>query len=58
LYRDIHEKKLRLAMGEMFEQLQTHSRIDNFLAGTSKMPKGEEEKMRKELGIPQARVIQ
>jgi parvulin-like peptidyl-prolyl isomerase len=57
LYRDIHEKKLRIAMGKAFEHLQTEARIDNFLAGTSKIPKGEEEKIRKAVGGPQARII-
>ncbi len=57
LYRDIHEKKLRIAMGKAFEHLQTEARIDNFLAGTSKIPKGEEEQIRKAAGGPQARII-
>ena len=39
LYQDIHEKKLRLAMNEKFEQIRSHSRIDNYLAGTSSAPK-------------------
>ncbi len=58
LYRDIHEKKLRVAMGKAFEHLQSSARIDNFLAGTSKVPRGEEEQMRKAQGVPQPRVIQ
>lgn len=35
LYRDIHEKKLRLAMAKEFDRLKESSQIDNFLAGTS-----------------------
>jgi parvulin-like peptidyl-prolyl isomerase len=38
LYQDIYEKKLRIAMGEKFEEIRSHSRIDNFLAGTSESP--------------------
>jgi len=43
LQRDIHEKKLRIAMARTFEELRENSRVDNFLAGTSKVPKREEE---------------
>lgn len=35
LYRDIKEKKMRIAMAEQFEKLRTESQIDNFLSGTS-----------------------
>jgi len=35
LYRDILEKKLRLAMAKEFDRLKETSQIDNFLAGTS-----------------------
>jgi parvulin-like peptidyl-prolyl isomerase len=35
LYRDIQEKKLRLAMAKEFDRLKDSSQIDNFLAGTS-----------------------
>ncbi len=38
LYQDILEKKLRIAMGKKFDQLRTHARIDNYLAGTSQSP--------------------
>jgi parvulin-like peptidyl-prolyl isomerase len=38
--KDLREKKLRLAMGEHFQQLQDMADIDNFLAGTSQTPKG------------------
>lgn len=39
VYADIHEKKLRLAMGEYFQQLQDNATVDNYLAGTSHSPK-------------------
>ncbi|MBP89470.1 MAG: peptidylprolyl isomerase [Planctomycetaceae bacterium] len=35
LYKDIHEKKLRIAMAEEFDRLKESAQIDNFLAGTS-----------------------
>jgi hypothetical protein len=39
LYKDIHEKKLRLAMANQFDQLVESAQIDNFLAGTSQIGK-------------------
>jgi parvulin-like peptidyl-prolyl isomerase len=42
LHRDIHEKKLRLAMAKTFDDLKENARIDNFLSGNSKAPKKEE----------------
>lgn len=38
IYRDIYEKKLRLAMYEYFEHLRDSATIDNYLAGTSSTP--------------------
>ena len=38
LAADIHEKKLRLAMAQRFEQLQEEASVDNLLAGTSRSP--------------------
>ena len=35
LYKDILEKKMRIAMAEEFERLQTNSQIDNFMIGES-----------------------
>jgi len=35
LLRDIHEKKLRLAMSQEFDRLKDVAQIDNFLAGNS-----------------------
>ena len=39
IYEDLHEKKLRLAMAEHFENLQEAATVDNYLAGTSHSPK-------------------
>jgi len=38
IYRDLYEKKLRLAMADYFERLQNEAVIDNFLAGESRAP--------------------
>ena len=38
IYRDIFEKKLRLAMSQEYEAIKERARIDNFLAGTSQSP--------------------
>jgi parvulin-like peptidyl-prolyl isomerase len=38
LYRDILEKKLRLAMGQKFDEINERARVDNYLAGTSRSP--------------------
>lgn len=35
LYKDIHEKKLRIAMAEEFDRLKESAQIDNFLEGSS-----------------------
>jgi len=35
IYEDIHEKKLRLAMADKFQELQEAATVDNYLAGTS-----------------------
>jgi parvulin-like peptidyl-prolyl isomerase len=44
LLQDIQEKKLRLAMADIFQQLQDNATIDNFVAGTSHVPKSAEKK--------------
>jgi parvulin-like peptidyl-prolyl isomerase len=36
---DLHEKKLRLAMGDCFESLKESATVDNYLNGTSHAPK-------------------
>jgi parvulin-like peptidyl-prolyl isomerase len=38
LYKDIHEKKLRMAMAREFDRLKEVAQIDDFLAGTSHTP--------------------
>lgn len=38
IYRDLYEKKLRLAIAEYYECLQDAAVIDNFLAGESRSP--------------------
>ncbi len=38
LYRDVQEKKLRLAMAEKMEEILVSARVDNYLAGTSQSP--------------------
>ncbi|RIK74482.1 MAG: peptidylprolyl isomerase [Planctomycetota bacterium] len=38
LHRDIREKKLRMAMGRKFEEINERARVDNYLAGTSHAP--------------------
>lgn len=38
LYRDIYEKKLRMAMSEKFEEINAAARVDNYLAGSSHSP--------------------
>jgi hypothetical protein len=37
LIKDIHEKKMRIAMADQFDRLKDSAQIDNFLAGTSQM---------------------
>jgi parvulin-like peptidyl-prolyl isomerase len=38
LFQDIHEKKLRIAMSQRFDEILASASIDNFLAGTSQQP--------------------
>ena len=38
IYNDIHEKKQRIAMAEVFNQLKESAQIDNFLAGNTQSP--------------------
>ncbi|HEY2841552.1 MAG TPA: peptidylprolyl isomerase [Pirellulales bacterium] len=47
LYADIHEKKLRLAMGKEFEAIQEAGDVDNYLAGTSRSSRSAMEIFRK-----------
>lgn len=57
LHRDIHEKKMRLAMAKTFDELKESSRVDNYLTGTSKVPKKEEQAMAVDPGIPLPKMI-
>jgi parvulin-like peptidyl-prolyl isomerase len=57
LYRDIHEKKLRMAMAKTFEEIKDNARVDNFLTGTSKATKKEEEALAEDPAIPQPKVL-
>jgi parvulin-like peptidyl-prolyl isomerase len=54
LYRDILEKKMRIAMAEEFQQLQSTSQIDNFMAGTSQPAADSIRAAREQLQQPQA----
>ena len=38
IHEEVREKKLRIAMGEYFEKLQSTATIDNYLAGTVQSP--------------------
>jgi parvulin-like peptidyl-prolyl isomerase len=38
IYNDIYEKKQRIAMADVFNQLKDSAQIDNFLAGTTQSP--------------------
>jgi parvulin-like peptidyl-prolyl isomerase len=38
LQRDIFEKKLRMAMGEKFEEINSRARVDNYLVGSTHSP--------------------
>ena len=38
IYNDIHEKKQRIAMADVFNQLKESAQVDNFLAGTVQSP--------------------
>jgi len=42
LYRDIHEKKLRVSMAKTFDMLKDTSQVDNFLTGNIKASKKSE----------------
>jgi len=57
LERDIHEKKMRIAMAKAFEDLKENARIDNYLANNFKVPKKEEKVMAAEPPIAMPKVI-
>lgn len=59
IYRDIHEKKLRVAMARTFDNLKDGSQVDNFLTGDIKSPKKKAERSRKkpvDPDVPRPRV--
>ncbi|HEX3726753.1 MAG TPA: peptidylprolyl isomerase, partial [Pirellulales bacterium] len=49
LYRDIHEKKQRIAMARTFDAIKDASRIDNYLSGDTKAPKHEQSLLKADL---------
>ncbi|MEN6450540.1 MAG: peptidyl-prolyl cis-trans isomerase [Thermoguttaceae bacterium] len=51
IYRDLHEKKLQLAMRDKFESLQEAAIVDNFVDGTSRSPKSQD-KPNSTQGVP------
>jgi hypothetical protein len=56
LYADILEKKQRLEMAKVFEEIKASATIDNYLAGTSQSPKREKELLAEDpLEQPRAR---
>lgn len=59
IYRDIHEKKLRIAMARTFDDLKDNSQVDNFLTGDIKSPRKVErglEKIPIDPGVPLPKV--
>lgn len=58
LFRDIHEKKLRIEMAHTFDKLKESAHIDNFIKGDIKAPKKEiETALETDPGIRRPRVI-
>jgi parvulin-like peptidyl-prolyl isomerase len=55
LYRDIYEKKLRMAMGQKYDEIHDKARIDNYLAGTTHEPEkpgaSEQAKVREDAAV-------
>lgn len=54
LYTDLHEKKLRIAMGDYFARLKESAQIDNYLAGTTQSGVREDQKVRLDPSIRKA----
>jgi parvulin-like peptidyl-prolyl isomerase len=54
IHRNIHEKKMRIAMYEKFNQLIEDAQIDNYLTGTSQTGKAQVRQARQEMnsGMP------
>jgi parvulin-like peptidyl-prolyl isomerase len=57
LYRDIHEKKMRVVMAKTFDDMKENAKVDNFLTGTSKLPKREEQALIEDAGAPQPKML-
>ena len=57
IYRDVFEKKERLAMAKEFRQLQEQASIDNFLAGSSRSPRKGSKELKAPPGIPTLRQV-
>ncbi|PQO39862.1 peptidylprolyl isomerase [Bremerella cremea] len=49
LVKELHEKKLRLAMADEFERLRDNAQIDNFLANTTQAGKAYEAAVRQQM---------
>lgn len=49
LVKELHEKKLRLAMAEEFDRLRENAQIDNFLANTTQAGKAYEAAVRQQM---------
>lgn len=47
LMQDILEKKMRVAMGQRYDEIHKHARIDNYLAGTTQAPPEEKPRDRR-----------
>jgi parvulin-like peptidyl-prolyl isomerase len=60
IYADIHEKKMRVAMGQLFDQLKDQSHVENFLTGeikAVKKPGPERQEAAVDPGVPLPRVV-
>jgi hypothetical protein len=49
LFKDIHEKKIRMAMNDEFDRLREDAQIDNFLANTTQVGKAFETTVRPQI---------
>lgn len=49
LFKDIHEKKIRMAMNDEFDRLREDAQIDNFLANTTQVGKAYETTVRQQM---------
>ena len=56
LFEDIHEKKMRIAMGKAFEELRENAHVDNYLAGSFKLPQKAEDNLSSDVNVPEPKV--